>query len=118
MASAILLSTVFLMLYTYVSSLFRASTRSLSLRSASANSSASRTIRSMSSWLCRRPSLVMVIFSDLPVPLSAALTCRMPFTSTSNVTSICGVPLGAGGIPERSNLPRSLLSLVMLRSPS
>jgi len=36
----------------------------------------------------------------------------------SNVTSICGTPRGAGGIPDSSNLPSRLLSLVMARSPS
>uniref|UniRef100_J3M6G1 Uncharacterized protein n=1 Tax=Oryza brachyantha TaxID=4533 RepID=J3M6G1_ORYBR len=41
----------------------------------------------------------MVILSDLPVARSAALTLRMPFVSTSNVTSICGAPLGAGAMP-------------------
>uniref|UniRef100_A0A0E0L2V4 Uncharacterized protein n=1 Tax=Oryza punctata TaxID=4537 RepID=A0A0E0L2V4_ORYPU len=112
MASAILPSS------TYASRLFRASTCSLCRRSSSANSSASRTIRSISSWLILRSSPEMVIFSDLPVALSAASTLRMPFASTSNVTSICGAPLGAGAMPVRSNLPSSRLSLVMLRSPS
>jgi len=47
----------------------------------------------------------MVIFSDLPVPLSAALTYKIPFASISKVTSIYGTPLAAGGIPVKSNLP-------------
>uniref|UniRef100_J3L0X5 Uncharacterized protein n=1 Tax=Oryza brachyantha TaxID=4533 RepID=J3L0X5_ORYBR len=69
-------------------------------------------------WLSFRSSPEMVICSDLPVALSAALTLRMPLASTSKVTSICGVPLGAGAMPVRSNLPSSRLSRVMLRSPS
>ncbi len=49
-----------------------------------------------------RPLLaVMVIFCSLPVPRSFALTCRMPFASISNVTSICGTPRGAGGMSVR-----------------
>jgi hypothetical protein len=35
----------------------------------------------------------------------------------SKVTSIYGTPLGAGGIPERSKLPNSLLSLAISLSP-
>jgi len=42
----------------------------------------------------------------------------IPLASTSKVTSIYGVPLGAGGIPSRLNLPRRLLSLVIFLSPS
>ena len=34
----------------------------------------------------------------------------MPFASMSKVTSICGTPRGAGGMPTRSNWPSSLLS--------
>ena len=48
----------------------------------------------------------------------AASTCSMPLASTLNVTSICGIPRGIGGIPFRSNLPRMLLSFVNRRSPS
>ena len=47
----------------------------------------------------------MTIFSDFPVPFSKAETYKIPLASTSKVTSIYGVPLGAGGIPVRSNLP-------------
>uniref|UniRef100_J3L391 Uncharacterized protein n=1 Tax=Oryza brachyantha TaxID=4533 RepID=J3L391_ORYBR len=50
-------------------------------------------------WLSFRSSPEMVIFSDLPVAMSAACTLRMPLGSTSKVTSICGVPLGAGAMP-------------------
>ncbi|TNN45942.1 Serine protease 33 [Liparis tanakae] len=42
----------------------------------------------------------------------------MPLASTSKVTSTCGTPRGAGGMPARSNSPGRLLSLVMARSPS
>mmetsp|Transcript_11627 Transcript_11627/g.29822 ORF Transcript_11627/g.29822 Transcript_11627/m.29822 type:complete len:349 (+) Transcript_11627:402-1448(+) len=92
--------------------------RSFAIRSSSAYSSASATMRSISSLLKRPLSLVMVIFSLFPLPLSSALTLKMPFASTSKVTSIWGTPRGAGGIPWRSNLPSGWLSLVMARSPS
>jgi len=49
---------------------------------------------------------VMVIVSFLPVPLSEALTVKIEFSSISKVTSICGTPFGAGGIPYISNFPR------------
>ena len=35
----------------------------------------------------------------------------------SKVTSICGMPRGAGGMSERSNLPSDLLSVARSRSP-
>ena len=35
-----------------------------------------------------------------------------------NLTSILGIPRGAGGIPVRLNVPKRLLYLVSLRSPS
>ena len=41
----------------------------------------------------------------------------MPLASMSNVTSICGTPRGAGGMPTRSNWPSSLLSAAISRSP-
>mmetsp|Transcript_41507 Transcript_41507/g.124036 ORF Transcript_41507/g.124036 Transcript_41507/m.124036 type:complete len:450 (+) Transcript_41507:629-1978(+) len=75
-------------------------------------------MRSISSCDSRPLSDVMVIFSFLPVPLSSAPTLRMPLASTSKVTSICGCPRGAAGMPLRSNLPSWWLSLVMARSPS
>ncbi|KAH9505872.1 hypothetical protein DERF_010643 [Dermatophagoides farinae] len=87
--------------YAYDSNSFLASTRSLIFLSSSENFSASLIIRSISS-----------------VPLSSAVTLRIPFTSISNVTSICGTPRGAGGIPVKSNLPNKWLSLVIGRSPS
>ncbi len=59
----------------------------------------------------------MVIFVSLAVPLSFAETFRIPFASMSNVTSICGTPRGAGGIPSRWNRPRVRLSRAISRSP-
>ena len=59
----------------------------------------------------------MVIFCSLPVPRSLALTCTMPLASMSKVTSICGMPRGAGGMPTSWNLPSVLLSRAMSRSP-
>ena len=75
-------------------------------------------MRSISSSDKRPFSAVIVIFSALPVPLSSADTCKIPLASTSKVTSICGTPRGAGGIPVNSNLPSMWLSFVMDRSPS
>ena len=54
----------------------------------------------------------MVILLDLLLDLSSAFTFKIPLASISNVTSIWGTPLGAGGIPPKSNLPNKLLSLV------
>ena len=51
----------------------------------------------------------MVIFCSLPVPRSLADTLTMPLASMSNVTSICGTPRGAGGMPTSWNLPSVLL---------
>eukprot|EP00760_Papus_ankaliazontas_P009512 PhM_4_TR14093/c1_g1_i5/m.49793 len=92
--------------------------RSRCSRSSASNLADSFTMRSMSSLLRRPLSLLIVIFSSLPVDLSAADTCMMPFSSTSNVTSIWGTPRGAAGMSVRSNLPSWRLSLVMARSPS
>ena len=41
----------------------------------------------------------------------------MPLASMSNVTSTCGTPRGAGGIPTSWNTPSSWLSAAMARSP-
>lgn len=46
------------------------------------------------------------------------ITCRIPLASISKVTSIWGTPLGAGGIPVKSNLPSGWLSFVIGLSPS
>jgi len=60
---------------------------------------------------------VYLLCCSLPVPLSRAETWTIPLASMSNVTSIWGTPLGAGGIPTNVNCPRSLLSLAISRSP-
>jgi hypothetical protein len=54
---------------------------------------------------------------SLPEALSFAETFRIPLASMSNVTSICGIPRGAGGIPSRWNRPSDLLSVAIGRSP-
>ena len=41
----------------------------------------------------------------------------MPLASMSNVTSICGTPLGAGAMPVNWNTPSVLLSAAISRSP-
>jgi NhaP-type Na+/H+ or K+/H+ antiporter len=60
----------------------------------------------------------MVILLLTPVDSSVAETFKIPFSSIEYLTLILGVPLGAGGIPLNSNLPRRLLSFVIARSPS
>jgi len=77
----------------------------LAILSYSANSSASFNIYSISSLDNLPLSLVITIFSALPVPLSSAPTYKIPLASISKVTSIYGTPLAAGGIPVISNLP-------------
>ena len=77
---------------------------------------ASFTIFSMSASL-RPPDAWMRIACSLPVALSLAWTLTMPFASMSKVTSICGTPRGAGGMPTRSNWPSSLLCAASSRSP-
>ena len=59
----------------------------------------------------------MVILFSLPVALSLAPTCRMPLASMSKVTSICGMPRGAGAMPSRLNSPSDLLPDAISRSP-
>ena len=59
----------------------------------------------------------MRICCSLLVALSFAVTLTMPLASMSKVTSICGMPRGAGGMPTRSNWPSSLLSEAISRSP-
>mmetsp|Transcript_21761 Transcript_21761/g.68166 ORF Transcript_21761/g.68166 Transcript_21761/m.68166 type:complete len:528 (+) Transcript_21761:810-2393(+) len=73
-------------------------------------------MRSISSWE-RPPELRMTTDCCLLVALSLAETLRMPSASRSKETSIWGVPRGAGGMPTRSNWPRSLLSAASSRSP-
>lgn len=51
------------------------------------------------------------------MPLSFAVTFIIPFASISKLTSIYGTPLGAAGIPTKSNVPKDLLSEAISRSP-
>jgi len=62
--------------------------------------------------------LAITILLVLEVALSTALTFKIPFSSMSKETSIYGVPLGAGAIPSKLNLPKLLLSLTIYLSPS
>ena len=73
-------------------------------------------IFSISSLLNPLPASIR-IFCSLPVPLSLALTCRMPLASMSKVTSTCGTPRGAGGMPSRLKVPRLLFWLDIGLSP-
>ena len=98
------------------SALLRVSTSSLRALSCAAYCSASRTALSISSFE-RLEEAVMVIFCSAPVPRSFAETFTMPLASMSNVTSICGTPLGAGAMPVSWNTPSVLLSAAISRSP-
>ena len=44
---------------------------------------------------------VMVIDCSRLVPKSLAVTLTIPLASIENLTSICGMPRGAGGIPSK-----------------
>merc|ERR1719273_2639635 len=81
--------------------------------------SASATILLISSSLSRPllESMVILLLCD-GFFLSLADTDSTPLASKSKVTSTCGTPRGAGGMPISSNLPSWLLSLVSCRSPS
>ena len=79
---------------------------------------ASSTMRSISSWVSLDLSLAISTDSEEPPSRSVALTLRMAFSSTSIWTSTWAAPRGAFLMPERVNLPRRRLSLVMARSPS
>ena len=70
----------------------------------------------MSSFGSAEPPEI-VIFCSLPVARSLAETCTMPLASMSKVTSICGMPRGAGGRPVSSNVPSFLLYAAISRSP-
>ena len=50
-----------------------------------------------------------MIFCSLPVPLSFAPTDTMPLASMSKVTSICGMPRGAGGMLFQVELAQHLV---------
>jgi len=60
---------------------------------------------------------VIVICCSFPVLLSFAVTLTIPLASISNVTSICGTPLGAAGIPSRTNLPSVVFPDALSLSP-
>mmetsp|Transcript_18099 Transcript_18099/g.28069 ORF Transcript_18099/g.28069 Transcript_18099/m.28069 type:complete len:332 (-) Transcript_18099:851-1846(-) len=101
---------------TAFSASLRACASSLNLASSALCCSACRTISSI--WSCDRPpDDWMAMLCSLLVALSLADTCTMPLASISKVTSILGTPRGAGGMPTRSNCPRSLLCAAMSRSP-
>ena len=59
----------------------------------------------------------IVIFASFPVPRSFAVTFKIPFASISNLTLICGTPLGAGGISVKLKFPRDTLSATIGLSP-
>ena len=59
----------------------------------------------------------MVIFASFCVPRSFAVTLIIPFASISNLTSICGTPLAAGGKSVRLKLPNETLSVAIGLSP-
>ena len=99
-----------------LSAWFFASTASFCFLSSAANFSASLTARSMSS-LDMLVDEVIVMCCSLPVPLSVAVTFTIPLESISNVTSICGMPRGAGVMPSRMNLPSVVLPAAISRSP-
>mmetsp|Transcript_12232 Transcript_12232/g.27785 ORF Transcript_12232/g.27785 Transcript_12232/m.27785 type:complete len:383 (-) Transcript_12232:588-1736(-) len=99
-----------------LSALFFVSMASRFSLSAPAFASASFTMRSTSlSDSVDAPVILMSVC--LPVPLSEAVTLRIPFASMSNFTSTCGTPRGAGGIPSRRKFPSDLLSATISRSP-
>src|SRR5699024_5498085 len=54
---------------------------------------------------------------SLPVPRSLAVTCTMPLEPMSKVTSIWGMPRGAGAMPVSSKVPSILVSREDWRSP-
>src|SRR5690554_2590295 len=95
---------------------FSLSAVSLAFLSASALASASFFILSISSSV-NPEEASMRISCDFPVPLSVADTWMIPLASISKVTSICGTPLCAGGIPSKWKRPIVLLSFAIGLSP-
>ena len=63
-------------------------------------------------------SFVISTLLLFPVDFSRAVTCKIPLESISKETSICGTPLGMGGISVNVNSPNLLLSFVLALSPS
>jgi len=94
----------------------RASLSSRRRRSSPAWTSASLTMRPISSS-DRLEEPVIVMDCSRWVAMSLADTFRMPLVSMSKVTSTCGTPRGAGGMPEREKVPRFLLWAAISRSP-
>lgn len=92
---------------TRLSAWFTLSTFSRAALSVDSLALASAFIFSTSSLLRPLPASIR-IFCSFPVPLSFAVTCRIPLASMSKITSICGTPRGAGGIPSRLKVPRLL----------
>ena len=101
---------------TILSASLRASMPSFLFLSCASNSAASLTAFSISSSFMLEPA-VIVMCCSFPVPKSLADTFTIPLASISNVTSICGTPRIAGGIPSKRNCPRDLLSLANCLSP-
>src|ERR1043165_5670821 len=91
----------------------RISRRDASERECSAASLISRSISSFVS----PPAGLICTLCCWPVAWSRAFTFTMPFESMAYVTSICGTPRGAGGMPTRSNFPSDLFSRENSRSP-
>ena len=98
------------------SALLRALARSSRALSAASLALASSTMRSMSALLMPEEFWIAILCS-FPVALSRAFTSRMPLASSLKVTSICGMPRGAGAMPVRSNWSRRRLSRAIRRSP-
>lgn len=98
------------------SALFLRSASSFFTRSSALFASASRIIRWISSSESPEEAVIRICCC-LPVPRSFADTCTMPFASMSNVTSICGTPRGAGGMPTSSKRASVLSSAAISRSP-
>ncbi len=92
------------------------STFSFSMRSLSALALASSRMRWISASVKPEEASIR-IFCSLFVALSLADTFKIPLASTSKVTSIWGIPLGAGKIPSKWNWPMVRLSLAKSRSP-
>src|SRR5579883_550581 len=107
---------LFSVVWMSASAWLRASTSSRRFLSSAECASASLTMRWMSASE-RPPEAWMRMVCSLPVALSLAETLTMPLASMSKVTSICGTPRGAEGMPMRSNWPSSLLSAAISRSP-
>ncbi len=95
---------------------FSFSTSSFAFLSASALASASSFIFLISASV--KPDEASIrIFCSLPVALSLAATCNIPLASISKVTSTCGTPRGAGGIPSRWKRPIVRFCAAIGRSP-